>query len=40
MGCTLAQGHFFGEPVPDDALERLLAGGVPTVRATSTGMLD
>jgi diguanylate cyclase (GGDEF)-like protein len=40
MGCTLAQGHFFGEPLPSEALERLFAGGVPTVRATSTGMLD
>ncbi len=40
MGCTLAQGHFFGEPIPGDALERLFAGGVATVRATSTGMLD
>ncbi|HMD56442.1 MAG TPA: EAL domain-containing protein [Solirubrobacteraceae bacterium] len=40
MGCTLAQGHFFGEPAPGDALERLFAGGVSTVRATSTGMND
>jgi diguanylate cyclase (GGDEF)-like protein len=40
MGCTLAQGHFFGEPIPADALERLFTGGVSTVRATSTGLLD
>jgi diguanylate cyclase (GGDEF)-like protein len=40
MGCTLAQGHFFGEPIPADALERLFEGGVGTVRATSTGLLD
>jgi diguanylate cyclase (GGDEF)-like protein len=40
MGCELAQGHFFGEPTPADALERLFADGVPGVRATSTGLVD
>ncbi|HEX3511866.1 MAG TPA: EAL domain-containing protein [Solirubrobacteraceae bacterium] len=40
MGATLAQGHYFGEPLPAEALERLLDGGVPSVRAASTGTLD
>jgi diguanylate cyclase (GGDEF)-like protein len=40
MGCEMAQGHFFGEPTPGDALERLFADGIPGVRATSTGLID
>jgi diguanylate cyclase (GGDEF)-like protein len=40
MGCTLAQGHFFADPIPADALKRLFAGGVPTVRAGAPGTND
>ncbi len=40
MGAVLAQGHFFGEPLPGDALDRLFTGGVPAVRATSTGLAE
>jgi diguanylate cyclase (GGDEF)-like protein len=37
IGCTTAQGSLFGEPTPQDGVERLFDAEFPAASATSTG---
>jgi EAL domain-containing protein (putative c-di-GMP-specific phosphodiesterase class I) len=39
MGCTMAQGHFLGEPAPSDSVERLF-GAVPAAAGVSVAPAD